>query len=78
MLFAYISVLISLLYVVLISSFTIGWSRLKIFNPNISANSNTVGISVIVAFKNEEQHLQLLLNALQNQTRTDFELILVL
>ena len=77
MFFVCISALILLLYVVLISSFTIGWSRLKIFNPNISANSNTVGISVIVAFKNEEQHLQLLLNALQNQTRTDFELILV-
>lgn len=77
MILVYISLLIVLLYVVLIGSFLIGWSRMKVFKPNISTNLATFRITVIVAFKNEELHLQELINALKQQTFADFELILV-
>lgn len=77
MILVYISLLIVLLYVVLIGSFTIGWSRIKVFKPTISTNFTSFKITVIVAFRNEEQHLQQLINALKQQTFADFELILV-
>ena len=77
MLIVYISLLIVLLYAILIISFTIGWGRIKYYNPSASTNSKTLSITVIVAFRNEEQHLQQLIKALKQQTFTDFELILV-
>lgn len=77
MLFVYISLLIVSLYVVLIGCFTIGWTRIKVFKPKVSSSSKTFRITVIVAFKNEGQHLPQLINALKQQTSTDFELILV-
>jgi len=71
------SAIFTAFYLILIRIFRIGWNNLAVFRPNYSALENTEKISVIVACKNEEKNLPVLINALKAQTYQDVELIFV-
>lgn len=75
MFFVVISVFILLLYCTLVLIFIVGFKRIGYFK-NDSAKIDCRA-TVIVACKNEENHLPDLFCALQNQTFTDFDLIFV-
>ena len=68
--------LILILYVALLSFFFIGWRRIPVFVVNENEVIITK-ISVIVACRNEEDHIQQLLSCLAQQSYQDFELIVV-
>lgn len=70
------SALILFLYVALVIVFITGWVRTPYFSveKHKTAEQN---ISVVVACRNEESNLKKLLDALQNQSVKNFELILV-
>ena len=58
-------IIILLLYAVLIGAITVGWWKLKRFEPVVSINGVT--ISVVVAVRNEEKHVDRLLSSLLSQ-----------
>lgn len=70
-------ILISATYVSLILVFTVGLKR--ILSKNNNGDRGVVKLSVIVAFKDEEANIPILLDALLNQTlsQESFEIILV-
>ena len=69
-----ISFCVLFLYVFLIYFFIKGWKNI----PNFEYLGNkNISVSVIIACKNEENHLPNLLKTLKSQTYTGFELILV-
>ncbi len=66
---------ICLAYSLLIIYFTIGWIKAK---KNINNKINTATfVSVIIAARNEEKSIKHLLNALNKQAYTNFEIIIV-
>jgi len=71
-----ISIIITGLYVILILIFTVGWNRIPEFHPTDFFEHPTQ-VTVVVACRNEEKNLIKLLEALQNQTYKEFELIIV-
>lgn len=66
--------LITFFYFMLIVVFTTGW--LKKRKNKFSNEKPSVFISVVVAVRNEENNLPVLLNAIKNQTYQNFELII--
>ncbi len=72
----FFSLLILFLYVALVIVFITGWAHTPYFSveKHKTAEQN---ISVVVACRNEESNLKKLLDALQNQSVKNFELILV-
>lgn len=68
--------IISVLYLVLIGLFFVGWRRIPYFEPAPN-ESLSINLSVVVACCNEEIHLPNLLSVLVLQTYSDFELILI-
>lgn len=75
--FIYILAASALLYFIVILVFTIGWYRMKVFTASIRNFSTKT--SIVVAFRNEEQHIENLLNSLMAQTypRDLWEIVLV-
>lgn len=75
--FIYILAASALLYFVIILIFTIGWYRMKVFTA--SMRNFSTKISVVVAFRNEEHHIENLLNSLMEQTYPNdlWEIVLV-
>ena len=71
-----IIVLISILYFVLVSVFSIGWRKNPIFVPKGDELIHT-GISVIVTCRNEEEHVRQLISCLAQQSYQNFELLFV-
>ena len=71
-----IALIISVLYLILISIFMIGWWRTPYFVPRANKITDSK-ISIIVACRNEEANLPHLLSALTQQSYQNFELILV-
>ncbi len=67
---------ISLLYLVLILFFYIGWRRISVFVP-IEYQTIRTKISVVVACRNEEDHIRQLIGCMAQQSFQNFELILV-
>lgn len=68
--------IISILYLGLISIFYIGWKRITVFVPKGNEIIRTK-ISVIVACRNEEDHVRQLIGCLAQQSNQNFELIMV-
>lgn len=68
-------VVVGLLYTVLILFFTAGWGRKH--NTLKPLTENSTFISVVVAARNEEKQIPLLLDALKTQTFKNFEVIVV-
>ncbi|MBE0649245.1 MAG: glycosyltransferase [Bacteroidales bacterium] len=56
----------ALLYLLVLLVFTIGWYRMKVFTSSLRNLSTRV--SVVVAFRNEEQYIENLLQSLMEQT----------
>lgn len=76
-LFEHISFLLIALYFLVILIFTIGWFKIpKSLKTNIS---NPVSVSIIVAFRNEEENILALIKSLYNQdySKKHTEIILV-
>lgn len=75
--FQYIFIVTCLVYVSIITLFTIGWFRLKTYYPTTRKLSTKV--SVIIATRNEEENIQLCLNDLivQDFDKNLFEIIIV-
>ncbi len=73
-----IILLITAIYVVIISSFIYGWKNIEEYKPQQFVNSK-IHISVIVAVKNEAENITTLLNSLKNQfySKNNFDIILV-
>ncbi|PKP51117.1 MAG: hypothetical protein CVT95_01555 [Bacteroidetes bacterium HGW-Bacteroidetes-12] len=73
----YISIFITLIYVISIAYVIVGW--LAIPKKNKIATASTKKISVVIAYRNETQHLVNCLKSFEKQTitKTNFELILV-
>lgn len=73
----YISIFITLIYVIAIAYVIAGW--LAIPKKNKLATASTKKISVVIAYRNEAQHIINCLKSFEKQTinKTDFELILV-
>jgi biofilm PGA synthesis N-glycosyltransferase PgaC len=69
-------ILICILYFILVSVFIIGWKKISIFVPKGNELILT-GISVVVACKNEEEHVRQLISCLAQQSYQNFELIFV-
>jgi cellulose synthase/poly-beta-1,6-N-acetylglucosamine synthase-like glycosyltransferase len=67
----------ALLYFLVLLVFTIGWYRMKVFTA--STRNFSTRISVVVAFRNEEQYIENLLNSLMEQTLPEklWEIVLV-
>lgn len=76
MLITYLSIFVCLLYLLLIFLFIIGWEKIPIYVPTGSLSSSHT-ISVVVACRNEAQHLPKLLSCLAQQSFQNFELIMV-
>ena len=72
----FIIVLICILYFVLVSVFFIGWKKISVFVPKGDELILT-GISLIVACRNEEEHVRQLISCLAQQSYQNFELIFV-
>ena len=70
------AILIGILYFSLITVFFIGWRRLNAFVPKGNEQLHT-GLSVVVACRNEENHIRQLIGCLAQQSYQNFELILV-
>lgn len=70
------SLLVLFLYVALVIIFITGWLRTPYF-PVEKHKTSGQKISVVIACRNEESDLKKLLDALQNQSVKNFELILV-
>jgi len=70
------AILVAILYFVLIAVFFIGWRRLNAFVPRGNEQLHT-GLSVVVACRNEENHIRQLIGCLAQQSYQNFELILV-
>jgi cellulose synthase/poly-beta-1,6-N-acetylglucosamine synthase-like glycosyltransferase len=70
------TVLICFLYFVLVSVFFIGWKQISVFVPKGDELILT-RISVIVACRNEEDHIRQLISCLAQQSYQNFELIFV-
>jgi len=70
------AILVGILYFVLITVFFIGWRRLNAFVPKGNEQIHT-GLSVVVACRNEENHIRQLIGCLAQQSYQNFELILV-
>jgi len=71
-----ISLIICFLYLILLSAFIFGWKRTPNFEPNGNESVNTK-LSIVIACRNEEDHLRRLLSSLAQQSYQNFELILV-
>ncbi len=73
-----IILIISLFYIIVISLINFGWLNLKPFISN-SSNLSTVYISVIIAFRDEEEKLDFIIEDILSQELEgkNFELILV-
>lgn len=70
------SVLIGILYLVLITIFSIGWKRINVFSPSEDGLADSL-ISVVVPCRDEENQICKLIASLKKQTYKNFELILV-
>ena len=70
------TIIICFLYFVLILLFYIGWRRIPSFVP-IGYQSIRTKISVVVACRNEEDHIRQLIGCLAQQSFQNFDLILV-
>jgi poly-beta-1,6-N-acetyl-D-glucosamine synthase len=70
------SALIGILYLVLITIFSIGWKRTNAFIPSEEDMVDSL-ISVIVPCRDEENKICQLITSIKNQTYQNFELILV-
>jgi len=68
--------LICCFYLVLISIFMIGWKRTPAFVPKGDEKIH-IKLSVIVACRNEENHIRQLISCLAQQSNQNFELIIV-
>jgi len=73
---AFSTVIICSLYFVLISIFYVGWRHISVFVPKGNELIRTK-ISVIVACRNEEDHIRQLIGCLAQQSNQNFELIMV-
>lgn len=73
----YISIFITLAYVISIGYVIVGW--VSIPKTKLLSTTSTKKISVVIAYRNEAQHLINCLKSFENQTikKTNFELILV-
>jgi poly-beta-1,6-N-acetyl-D-glucosamine synthase len=72
----FVTSVISFLYTILISIFFFGWKRIYGFVPKGNEQLNSL-ISVVVACKNEENHVRQLIACMAQQSNQNFELILV-
>ena len=70
------TVIIGVLYLILISLFIIGWGRISAFVPKGNEALNSL-ISVVVACRDEEDHVRNLIACMAQQSNQNFELILV-
>ncbi len=70
------SILITAAYLILIELFYKGWLKLSDFKAS-EVLPDRLSVSVIVSCKNEAQNLPALINSLQSQSHTSFELVLV-
>lgn len=70
-----VSIIIALLYVALISAFSIAWRREPVYEPSKICENKKV--SIIVAFRNEEANLKALLQSIRSQTYKNVEVVLV-
>lgn len=70
---------LAFLYGILMISYSYGWSRLKLFEPNRHAYTFNTRVSVIIPARDEEKNLPALLEALQHQSYPAnlFEVIVV-
>ncbi len=75
--FNFLLIFFGLGYFIIISIYTIGWFRLKIFRPGKEKLDTFV--SIIIPARNEEKNINLLLNKLcqQDYPKTNFEIIVV-
>jgi len=64
------------LYFVLTIALTVGWRRAVAYKPS-AQNTHTPVVTVVVAARNEAEHIASLLNDLAQQTYTHFEVIVV-
>jgi len=69
-------VFIGFLYFILILIFIIGWKRIYAFVPKGNESIKSL-ISVVVACRNEEDHIRQLIACMAQQSNQNFELILV-
>ena len=76
MTYLYFTILLLVIYIGLIVIFTVGWRRIPNFQIR-SIKKNNIKVSIVIACKNEEMNLPRLIQALRNQTYTDFELIVL-
>ena len=72
-----ISYIIAILYICYIFRLWRAWKKAERFSFQTGLSSQKEQVSVVVAFRNEEQHLAKLQNALAKQTYKNYELILV-
>ncbi len=75
---SFLSYLLTFLYVLIVSTFILGWSRLKGFIPPISTSGDTK-VSIIVAARNEESNIRKTIDDLltQNYERGLTEIIII-
>lgn len=73
---AVFSVLTGVLYLVLITTFIVGWKRTAVFIPSDDELVDTL-ISVVVPCRDEENQICQLIASIKQQTYQNFELILV-
>lgn len=75
--FSYFSACLTLVYVIVVISFYIGWDKIPVFKSSTKSGSTTV--SVIVAARNEEQNISYTIDDIlaQNYPKTHFELIVI-
>jgi glycosyltransferase involved in cell wall biosynthesis len=73
-----ISLFTSIIYLLVILSFSIGWEKIKNCRKGLNSPSS-VFISVVIPFRNEEKNIPSLLKSLQNQTLNPnfFEILLI-
>ncbi|GHT17852.1 glycosyl transferase [Bacteroidia bacterium] len=57
--------------------FKIGWAKIPCFANKKLIEQNLPAISIVVAVRNEEKNIPILLQSLVNQTDNDFELIII-
>ncbi|MBE6312904.1 MAG: glycosyltransferase, partial [Bacteroidales bacterium] len=72
-----ISYIIAMLYICYIFRLWRAWKKAERFSFQTGLSSQKELVSIVVAFRNEEQHLAKLQNALAKQTYKNYELILV-
>ena len=79
--FIIISILFGILYVLQIGSYIYGFFKLKSFNTSKLERKieDSLYLSIIIPFKNEKQHLELLFQNLKNQSikKTHFEVFFI-